>query len=63
MMDCTEVKQGVLVKTGKTLGIIVQDEMKYEHYNHYARVYYFTSLYHDVNPTWVFLGSLRKVEK
>jgi len=63
MMESTQVKQGILVKTGDTLGIILQDEMKFEHYNHYAWVYYFSSHYRKKNPCWAFLGSLRKAEK
>jgi hypothetical protein len=60
-MQTTQVKKGMLVRTGSTMGIILQDETKFNHYNHYARVYYFDSSHHKKNPCWVFLGSLRKV--
>jgi hypothetical protein len=63
MMTSTEVKEGTLVKTGNTLGIILQDEMKFKNYNHYARVYYFNSSHHKDNPCWVFLGSLNNIER
>jgi len=63
MMDCTQIKEGILVKTGNTLGIVLQDQMKFKHYNHYAWVYYFDSSHHKKNPCWVFLGSLDMVEK
>jgi len=63
MMQSVEIKQGTLVTMGNTLGIILQDEMKFRHYNHYAWVYYFNSRHHKKNPRWVFLGSLTKAKE
>ena len=45
------------------LGIVLQDEMKFKHHNHYAWVYYFNSRHHKDNPCWVFLGSLNDIER
>jgi hypothetical protein len=61
MLQATQVKKGMLVRTGTGMGIILQDKMKFAHYNHYAWVYYFNSDHHKKNPCWVFLGSLKKV--
>jgi len=63
MMECTDIKKGMLVKTGTTMGIVLQDKMKFKHYNHYAWVYYFNSRHHKDNPCWVFLGSLNNIER
>ena len=63
MMECTDIKKGILVQTGNTMGIVLQDEMKFKHHNHYAWVYYFNSRHHKDNPCWVFLGSLSNIER
>ena len=56
------MKQGTLVKTGTSLGIILKDELKFTHHNHYAWVYYFDHLgLRDGNPGWVFVGNFTKV--
>ncbi len=52
-----------MVRTGTTLGVVLQDEMKLDHANQYAWVYYFDSKYHETNPGWVFLHCINKVEK
>ena len=57
-----DVKSGGLIKTGDGFGIILQNKMKWEHQNFYARVYYFDSRYHSINPCWVFLECLTKME-
>ena len=56
------MKQGTLVKTGTSLGIILKDELKFTHHNHYAWVYYFDHRrgVHR-NPSWVFVGNFTKV--
>ena len=61
MMECTDIKKGILVQTGNTMGIVLQDEMKFKHHNHYAWVYYFNSRHHKDNPCWVFLGSIKRL--
>jgi len=62
-MQCTEVKKGALVKMGSGLGIILKDEMKFQHYNHYAWVYYFDRTHHNHNPSWVFIENLKCLSK
>ena len=62
-MECTDIKKGMLVKTGTTMGIVLQDKTKFTHSNHYAWVYYFGPLQRNDNPCWVFLGSLSNIEK
>jgi len=63
MIDSRQIKKGILVKTGNLLGIVLQDEMKFKHYNHYAWIYYFNSHHHKDNPCWVFLGNLNNIER
>jgi hypothetical protein len=63
MIKVSEVKKGLLVRSGTTLGIVLQEELKFNHHNHYAWVYYFDSKYHEVNPGWVFLHCINRVEK
>ena len=56
------MKQGTLVKTGTSLGIILKDELKFTHHNHYAWVYYFDHLgLREGNPGWVFVGNFTKL--
>jgi len=62
MIEAAAVKKGLLVRTGTTLGVVLQDELKCAHYNHYAWVYYFDSKHHETNPGWVFLHCISKVE-
>jgi len=60
-MQSNEIKKGILIKMGNGLGIILQDKMKFQHYNYYAWVYYFDSAPHVRNPSWVFIENLKKV--
>jgi len=62
MIEAREIKRGLLIRTGTTLGIILQDEVKINHHNCYARVYYFDSKYHETNPGWASLRCINKVE-
>ena len=63
MMECTDIKKGILVQTGELLGIVLHDDMKFSHSNHYTWVYYFNSRHHKDNPCWVFLGNLNNVKR
>jgi len=63
MMDSADIKKGMLVKTGTTLGVVLQGELKFKHHNLYAWVYYFNGRHHKENPCWVFLGSLNNIER
>jgi len=57
----------MLVRTGErgwaSMGVVLQDQLKFNHYNHYAYVYYFDSKYRTANPCWAFTETLAKVEK
>jgi len=48
---------------GDGLGIVLRDETKFEHYNHYAFVYYFDGKYHEHNPSWVFIENLKRLSE
>jgi hypothetical protein len=66
MIDPEEIKQGMLVQLGNrgwnSLGVVLQDELKYNHYNYYAYVYWFEGC-RTANPSWAFTETLTKVEK
>ena len=53
----------MLVMMGGGLGIILRDEMKFKHYNHYAEVHYFDGRHHKTNPCWVFIENLKRLRK
>ena len=48
---------------GAGLGLILQDKTKFEHYNHYAFVYYFDGKHHAHNPSWVFIENLKRLSE
>ncbi len=67
MIDPEEIKQGMLVQLGNrgwnSLGVVLQGELKYTHYNYYAYVYWFEQPSRTDNPSWAFTETLEKVER
>ena len=67
MLDPEEIKQGMLVQLGsrgwKSMGVVLHDKLKYNHYNYYAYVYWFEACARGDNPSWAFTETLEKVER
>ena len=45
------------------MGVVLQDQLKYTHYNHYAYVYWFEGGARTHNPAWAFTETLEKVDQ